>query len=215
VAAVVAARAAVDTLEQVRLQSASTEKAANAAKENADALMKAECAYVLIEGAIKPKIEFPYPSFQYTLVNLGKTPAIIIESYGTLQVGKSTDSRPPDASAYDPSKVPFPLLVPVAIPSGNSVQRSTEGSGGREIEPDERVGILVAPHKLCFWACGFFIYLDVFGREYEQRFCYRYLRLNYTGFFCADGPEEYRQRFTRETRTHFPRPRPETQTRTD
>jgi hypothetical protein len=166
------------------------------------ALMNAERAYVVLEGAIKLKKEFPYPSFYYTLLNVGKTPAIVIETYGALQVGKRSDSSPPDSSIYHRDNVEHPLLVPFPIPAEKPHPQSH--SSGREIGDEERKGIFTPPHDLCFWACGFYIYLDVFGREYEQRFCYRYLVLDQAGFFCADGPEEYRQRFERSKRTYFP-----------
>lgn len=208
----IAAWAGLRTFGQIRRQSKATEIAADAARDSTDALMNAECAYVLPEGIIKPKIEFPYPSFEYTLLNVGKTPAIIIESHGALQVGRSVDPVPPDVSIYDPSKVPFPLRQPFAIPAGKS--HSETHRSRREITPDERGRILLAPNDLCLWACGFYIYLDVFGREYEQRFCYRYLPLDYTGFFSVDGPEEYRERLARKVRTYFPKPRPEAQNRT-
>ena len=166
------------------------------------AMMNAERAFLIMDGT--PKLDqgrAPYPFFIYKLVNVGKTPAILVEAHGSLEIGDADDPIPPDPSVYDVTKVIFPFLGPIIIKADSPTPHTEVGHSARAVERSETAAIFETDEKV-FWACGFYIYRDVFGREYEQRFCHKYFEFEKLEGFYMAGPAEYNRLFTRKKITY-------------
>jgi hypothetical protein len=165
------------------------------------ALMNAERAFLIMDGT--PELDdakMPYPSFVYKLANIGKTPAILVEAYGRLQIGRQDNPVPPDPSIYDHDKIIYPMIAQKVIPAN---EKSTEVGRSHPVSTQQWDAVFKTRDD-CLWACGFFIYLDMFGREYEQQFCYRYFVYEGINRFNLIPPK-YNRLFQRKKRTYYPK----------
>jgi hypothetical protein len=180
------------------------EKAAKAAELNAQAVIDAERAWLLIP---QDKIQAPYitpwdqESVQplrlthciFWIRNGGKTPALVLMEKYEMQIGDSRATPPsPDRVYGVTSKMFNPYLI---TPEETSPRESGLMTG--LISPSELR--LIKKDKTSFlWLCGFIRYGDVFnatkeGAEHETRFCYLWETHMNTPepFWHVAGPTEY------------------------
>ncbi len=146
-----------------------TTKAANAAKESADALINKDRAWVLVEVGGLPSL-VPKPAsgpwnpvrFEFRYGNCGSTPAWITEHAARFVRIRSYDELPaiPDYSATTVLKtVQIPVLPDKQTPWDSAFVEPNQGA----MTPDEVVTVTGNTHFL--FAFGYIKYRDVFGRE--------------------------------------------------
>jgi hypothetical protein len=196
-----AAKAAADSVEAINRQAvimerqtAATETTANAANLNAEALINSERPWILVENfqlfeLVPMENQIPV-RFAFDIQNYGRTPARITKYRARLHINESTE-MPPDPNVY----ALFDSDIPQRIVPVNR-------------EPALRDSVLLQPRYYLsqaeieqitngvrfLWAYGFVRYEDVLvRREYETRFCYRYVLPPYvpTPIFALAGPREY------------------------
>jgi hypothetical protein len=172
---------------------------ARAAKLNAQSVIDAERAWLLVEdvklipnGVDEPS-HVPLPGslcFAYTIQNYGKTPGTILATKAELQVG-ANPSRPPDSKVYE---VAGAVAEQSILPQEQSRERT---SCVRRIASEERRAIFNTGES-DLWACGSIWYEDSFKTRRETFFCYRFgydprfaERVS-RQFFCA-GPSAYNE----------------------
>lgn len=156
----------------------STEKAANAAKDAAEALPLVERAYVYENVQFK-KIEPIYSkdrghegnfyfSAEVLLYNFGKTPAVINRSQAIVSL-----------------KHPIiPQIEEIEIPSGIVLGSQTAGTPGtpmpvvsKIVNENEWKGD-ISLNKITAYCCGRIEYQDVFGRRWKTDFCWEFRRID-------------------------------------
>jgi hypothetical protein len=183
------------------------EKAAQAAQLNAQAVIDAERAWVLIP---QEKIQSPYLSpweqesvspsdlrlthCIFWIKNGGKTPAKIIMEMYEMQIGDSRVTPPAADRVYNlaTSKGFNPYLIPQ-----DEITPREAGLMTGVVTPSEHK--MIKQDKIKFlWLCGFIRYQDVFNaqkkeQEHETRFCYLWETHMNTPepFWHVAGPAEY------------------------
>ena len=165
-----AARSSADAGKETAKATATN---ADVAKQTANAIMRRERAWVLIErepATTQDRIQEPYlptaeqmmaeqhmPHCIFFFRNEGRTAARIITSRAELQISANPNVLP-DASIYDTSETfKFPDILP---PSQSSAEEATF----RNLAGIEDL-IAVNKHTEFLWLCGIIKYVDIF----EQR----------------------------------------------
>lgn len=168
-----------------------TAKAAQAASDNASALIGIERPWLLIENLKIPAYtNFSDPvrlegKFLYKIWNYGKTPARVCALKMRLEIGNSPDIPPNPSEVFG---IPDFAVNPHIIPQG--VDRAHTELIHPNREPFKATENRDLANELIFlWAYGFVRYLDVHGGYYETRICYRY-DFSSQGLILA-GPPEY------------------------
>jgi hypothetical protein len=172
------------TLDTLIEQTRATKIAADAGKASADALIRGDRAWLLIDD-VKPPFIVPVNNQSdptrprashclYYFKNVGKTPAKLTAWKNDLYIGNSADDPPASAtSSYDLGSVVF---NPGMIPQGGEKQISPEDArlDTGFITPQELTEINTQNKFL--WLCGILTYEDVFDERvrHETRFCYLY-----------------------------------------
>ncbi|MGA2905442.1 MAG: hypothetical protein ABSD98_16575 [Candidatus Korobacteraceae bacterium] len=159
-AAVTAAKAAVDMLEQVKAQSASTEKAANAARDNAQAAINAERAW------IKPLLE-RVNGDQWILwvFNNGRTPAQMV-GYRISFIYLNRSLVSPEYPEEPSSEYPVNLWINGATQDGAGDGRLAEFDYRRDFEHF----IVATPHPgktslLIYGSVKYIAAIEIGGQE--------------------------------------------------
>jgi hypothetical protein len=179
------------TLATIRRQTAATETAANAAKLNAQAVIDAERAWILLEGHNADRHNFHRDGIDIFLTfhNYGKTPAQIVEvSLRFVKVSDEEYKLPLQYAA--PVSYSYGVPIPPAKPFP-TIKRPLELSEQLVLKPD------IAGHLIFY---GFIRYRDVFYdslkalRETYVRMRFEQtpsdLVLNLPGQWVYDGPPE-------------------------
>jgi hypothetical protein len=169
-------------LKQSRLMGGSlraTEKAADAALLNAQAVMNAERAWMVVKGVDgRPLNTNSETGLQTALLsiafeNRGRSPAFLLEyawKLDSLPVGESLPAVPPPTSAY---YVSGSTEDPDGFPLAPDAPYTMRNLGGGVVIPEPQ---LVAKGEVIMWLHGWVKYRDVFGRIQETWFCYRWHR---------------------------------------
>lgn len=176
------------TLRKIGRQVESAEKAADAAKLTAEAVINAERAWMIMcLGTGEPMEIAGTLRFRGDMRNVGETPAIIIgaqHDFKMLEEGECLPDRPPYLD-----KSSEPMNDPLAPKTGGTPIYWTVGKGTR----DQIIMELVT-----FYVFGQIVYRDVFGQARETRYCFRYYAKKqnsadlHLGFF-SEGPPEYQK----------------------
>jgi hypothetical protein len=176
--AAVGTKAALDSLEQVRKQAQSTEKAANAARDSADAVMRGERAWLLIDSvdADQDFASQGTPRFTYHVGNHGKTPGFIIGAKAYVQMGEHRDF-PSDSSfmelkgsiGEDAVIVPNGELLTLY---GNDLSMQERQFWLSGVADDERAKLFDQEPQAYLWAVGSIHYHDVFGNVHSTPFAF-------------------------------------------
>jgi hypothetical protein len=208
-----AAKAAADSVEEMKQQAEilerqtkATETAAEAALLNAQAVIHSERPWLLIP--IENKIYDIQPPViierrpgthgalssgcMFALKNYGRSPARVIEhKLWMIRIG---DASFPPLSAYERKggvKMDYVLAPDTTIP----VQVLLEGGDGKLTTPEREA---IDTEKNFLWLAGYIRYTDTFERQdfpiYETRFCYRWKPRSYLvpePFWLREGPPEY------------------------
>jgi len=152
-----------------------TQKAANAAKESADALPTMERAYLFSKVEPSREIKIIHEGFEYDkgleallfVKNYGKTPAIIKE-IGFY--GYKFDSLPDDDN----------LIISYIHPPRVAFIGNTEGFVEEDrfdftlIKEDEWVSLCFDPPKLFIYCVGYIKYTTIFNKEHCHYFCWEF-----------------------------------------
>ncbi len=165
-----------------------TEKAANAAKESADALKNAERAHLYVFVRRYPDIEpgRPITNIQegyniakITAMNFGKTPAIIIKFNHILGVftDKEIDNKLSEMKT-NPSIFPSEIIVVTQEKEWGHIAECN-------ISAHDEIDIGISAEYACF---GRLDYRDVFGAIHEMTFCWKD-----NGVFFVPDPERCKQ----------------------
>lgn len=181
--AILAACIGIVSLYLLREQAKSTEKAAQAAKDSADAVMNSERAWVLVEITGqngKPRlihgesVNFGVRTWSVTVdiscSNQGRTPAWIVERRISLLPHIQVPEKPPLDSATLIATEPVTLLV------GQPAFVTTQIVESKEQIPDE-------DHRILY---GVIKYRDIYGRIRQTTFGYRVSR-----FFMLGRMSDY------------------------
>ena len=150
-----------------------TQKAANAAKDSADALPILERAYIFSKVIPSRKIEIFHGGFDYDkgleaelwLKNHGKTPAIIKE---IAFWGYKYDSPIRDKLIVIKVHAPRESFI------GHDEEFEEDSYGFPFITKDEWVGLCTIPHKLIIYCVGYVKYTTIFGEEHCHFFCWEF-----------------------------------------
>jgi hypothetical protein len=180
----------------LRKSTKQTEKAADAAKKSADALMDAEHSVLSIES-VQLFDDQMRTMYSMRVWNVGRTIGSFFASNGQLQIGNI--DAPPDASVFNYQ--PKDRRNEMVIAPDSRTPTIFEGiyPAGKFTDDDKRI-ILARSGYL--WACGYFRYRDIFQRVFERRYCYRWeprgnpedgigQNFNVTGYFWETGPPDY------------------------
>jgi hypothetical protein len=176
-----AARQTDRMVEHAGKQADAATDAAKAARLNAEAVMNAENALLLI----RPEDRIQYGdwwSFDWKVYNSGNTPAFIIEVAFKFQFFDSMDAiskTPTYPEAFPWNDAP---VLPKEVRAGDGVGLSPK-------MPVEEVSNRVGPGKAVLFAYGRVKYRDIFRREHETRFGLIYF--TDIGRFGVGGPPEY------------------------
>jgi hypothetical protein len=173
--AAIAAKAAFASLDEIKKQAVSTEKSAKAASENAEAVMRGERAWLLIDGIeVEPGfLKWSTPHFNYRVVNFGRTPGFMISAKAYFQLSDNT-SFPQELTFMDikggmaQEAVVIPHGEPLPLMGNDPILARYE------IDAAERTRIFETPPRLFLWACGSIYYHDVFGKVRSTPFAYWY-----------------------------------------
>ena len=187
----VAAIAGFLNLGQIKKQSKATEDAAKAASENAEAVMRGERAWLLID-ILEPDDYFtidPVPRFKYRVTNYGKTPGFMLSANAYIQLEERNDWITNDAFlnmgviAEDAALAPKgdPLELFGNITAGD---RQFRFSGG------DHAKVFNKPPQAYIFVVGSIHYHDVFGKTTRRTpFAYwydvnseRFVRLRTPGY---------------------------------
>jgi hypothetical protein len=158
-----------EQLTEMERQTAATREAADAALLNAEAVMRGERAWLLVEDITANAIDFiRHPHFSFRVVNYGRTPAQVQGYRAYCQISAS-DEIPDDRSFMDGSggRGDDPIVPPHGEPLKIS---STDMWPPFAIEPtqEEVEKIAANPPELYLWACGYVSYWDVFGKDAQE-----------------------------------------------
>jgi hypothetical protein len=152
-------------------------RAASAARDNADAVIRSERAWLFVDAR---KIEKPRLLTEkqsplathciFQIKNWGKTPGIVVTERAQLQISVSAD-MPPDLGIY---KARFERKNPAPFPQGDAIDVEANLASQGWISQIDVDGI--AAKNRFLWLCGFIRYRDIFEREngtgHETQFCY-------------------------------------------
>lgn len=174
------------TFGAIWFQAVKTRDAADATRDNANALLAQNRPWVFL--ARESTIPTSPPSdwkFEWVLKNYGKTPARIIWLRVEAQIGTS-DAKPPDASVFGEPSYSFPFMLP------------TDGDlRNQDRLPEPWAGDDIITEKRHLWLCGYVIYSDateqIDSRSYETAFCFVYQKALGIRKACwrRSGPREY------------------------
>jgi hypothetical protein len=178
-------------------------KSANAAKENAKAIMDSERAWIVATPTEwNPPLRSYAPHqlrgqnvFRVKFVNVGKTPARIINASLKYILVNSLEDLP--AVPVDSPSDPQPRIIvapnmgadPKEFIGAAAILEQPEGM----LSADEHTAVYKGEKIL--YAFGFVRYLDVYEKERETRFGYKFSvgdALSHGGF-QQDGPASYRR----------------------
>jgi hypothetical protein len=210
-------------IEQATKQAESAAIAADASQKSAQALMDGERAWLLVENleipldpislAIQNAGDGPVhttgdvfgvsiPGATFEVWNYGKTPGTILSVQAKLETGTSRDTPPNPKDVFE-----MPEYAPlVALVMGQKTEEREEHvvpQGGHRVElaPLSGLGSRLSDEKITrikndadfLWAYGVVRYRDVYDRQHETRFCYRYIVPPEEPLihFCLRGPEAY------------------------
>lgn len=178
-------------------QMKANEVSANAAKESADAVMRGERAWLLVqEGRTQDPYIVPpdaapdrFSQCICFLKNSGKTPAKIIGEVFEMQIGESWDAPPQPERVYGTETDRNSSM----IPQDDTVARYIPFSGGFVSQSDFDS---ISKMRKILWLCGFIRYRDVFerrGEDHETSFCYLWETRTTAPkpFWRAAGPADY------------------------
>jgi hypothetical protein len=149
-------------------------KIAGAASANAKAVTRSERAWILVKPDLPDKLRLDDPdvflTFTWSIKNVGRTPARLVETYATaLRVKDIKAILPSPEYQAKPQPMNNFLLVPNdSVGLAWLVEPLGEPFTLEEINDIKR-------HKLTLLAYGFVRYLDIFGNEHTTRFCHRYM----------------------------------------
>lgn len=179
--ALVAAVVGIWTLRQLGRQTTAAVDSANAAKTSADAVMRAERAYVTMSRTSKLRFgDGPDGTIRFDLEvqNHGKTPANILG--GGIKVTFSDLGHAPPEMSMDGALFPIPrcFLVPGhRMKEPVTFSRLERGMIMRAIQPLDVVGLGTDPEPpLELWLMGYVDYRDQFGDEHRGGFGRRFDR---------------------------------------
>jgi hypothetical protein len=210
-------------IEQVTKQAESAAIAADASQKSAQALMDGERAWLLVEnleipldpislaiqnagdGPVRTKddafgVSFPGATFEVR--NYGKTPGTIVSVHARLEIGTSRDTPPYPKEIFEVQE----YAPVVALVMGHNTEKQEEHvvpQGGYRVElaPLHNLSSRLSDEKITrikndadfLWAYGVVRYRDVYDRQHETRFCYRYIVPPEEPLihFCLRGPEKF------------------------
>jgi hypothetical protein len=175
---------------------------ANAAKTSADALIRGQRAWLLIDNVEQPVLvpapapgDLQQPKLLcscFSFKNMGKTPARLVAWKSELQIGGSSD-KPDTETGFD---IGSQVFCSSMIPQGEVMPEPEEARLSSPITALELKDIIVQKTRF-LWLCGVLKYEDVFRRGvvHETRFCYLYeTRLNTNiPLWRIAGPKEYNE----------------------
>jgi len=151
------------------------DKAAAAATLNAQAVIDAERAWLLVDevqfSPVQEPLLSPTPRFTYRIQNFGKTPGIIMGCKAEFQVGGDMNT-PKDLTFVNLAGTEVESEIHI-VPQGESVPRRSKFWDNYLLAQGERDKIYSRDSFL--WACGCVHYKDVFGRRHRTPFCYIYI----------------------------------------
>ena len=172
----IAAWAGLRNLRQIKIQSKATQDAAKAASDNAEAVMRGERAWLLIDG-IEADPDFAgrgEPHFTYRVANYGATPGFMISANAYVQMEDTTDytydtefmkvGGMSDDSVITPHGEPLRLF-------GNDV---TAQPRQFMVTDEDRPKLFDSAPRAYLWAVGSIWYHDVFGKVCSTPFAYWY-----------------------------------------
>jgi hypothetical protein len=182
----VAAFIGIATLKTLTRQTEANVAAANAAYLNAQAVMKSQRAWILVED-IEREYLVPFegqdiqqiqPSYvPFTFRNYGETIGRVIAWKFGLYITDIVDEPP--AEAYDLTGLVFnPYIIPKQVEAARRVARLENGTGGdgtiRKSEMDRIIS--KTSYDKMLWLCGTLKYEDVFDPKiiHKTVFCYRF-----------------------------------------
>lgn len=184
-------------------QASAAEKAANAARMNAEAIIKSGRPWLLVADLRTPYLKpiednFMNPRATHCLFfakNYGNTPAKIVAHRFELQIGDNPVRPPEGDRVFKISANPhFEAIIPPGpVPVPWEAQFFPDGFIRSEQLED------VTKQSKFLWLCGAVIYIDTFEteprREYRSTFCYLYeTRTNADSpFWALTGPPEYNE----------------------
>jgi hypothetical protein len=155
---------AICTLAVIRRQTDATEKAANAAELNAQALISSERAWVLVEIGTLPDFK-PDPNrvqilwIMPTITNGGKTTARIMKIFARQQAIAKGENLPPEPEYQGQQNIDF------ILPPNKPIQTVGVGISGEDyIRARDGASVL--------YIYGFIDYLDIGETERQTRFCF-------------------------------------------
>jgi hypothetical protein len=210
-------------IEHTAIQAQATKDAAEAAQKSAQALMDGERAWLLVEDVEIPSdpiavaiqeagdgpvhvngsfFGLPIPGAIFNIRNYGKTPGRILTTEARLEIGPSRTSPPNPEEVY--GGIPFKAVT--ALLTGAEIETIEEhvvpqGGERAEIARYHSLNSSLSDEKLTrikndadfLWAYGVIRYRDVYDRDHETRFCYRYIVPPEEPIchLCLRGPEQY------------------------
>jgi hypothetical protein len=196
----ITALAIICTLLAIIWQSSQTQKAAEAARSNAQFLIDSERAWMIGTPDMKKLDPLPEPGAKFiykcVLRNVGKTPAKMIQTGLAFKKVNSVGDIP-QTPIYEKTQMQS-INKFLVIPEGScSAPHDTYSiSVDSEITSDEFVAVKKGTGGILY-AYGFVKYLDSFDREHETHFCHYYhvpgpYDIAKEGFHVfIDAPSEY------------------------
>lgn len=195
--------------------------AAEAAKQSAQALMDGERAWLLVEevgiaedpiaAAIEQAGDGPVQiggtwlectGATFAIVNYGKTPGRILAVDARTEIGTSREEPPNAKEVYESGAMKNIMVLMIGTNKTNVIEEHIVPQQGTRIEiarfpPFNHL----TAEKLTrikndadfLWVYGIVRYKDVYDRQHETKFCYRYIVPPEEPLihFCLRGPESY------------------------
>ncbi len=200
-------------IEQASKQAESARIAAEATEKSAQALMNGDRAWLLVDDVQLPPEGLTFldaelvaghspPQRTYFTIrfrNFGKTPAVIYGKEMRFSISDSSH-EPPRTDIYGAYRLSeYRHIVPQDMSGGSATPGPHFWIEVAFLEPtywlNHQQFTDVNNMAAFLWAYGVVKYLDVYGRDHETRFCYRYdvppiVPEDYS-HFCLAGEREY------------------------
>ncbi len=168
------------TLKTISRQTGHAEDAAKASLRNADAIIKAERAWLLIEMIGDPYVmpqgepDISIPRTLHCIIslkNFGNTPAKVVFNKCGLFRGESRSMPPFGPDGSQNIFIPNPIFAENPDVVAPQTGRKYEATLEPYYIPKENI----VGEEMIFWVCGIVRYDDVFSKElqgkHETRFC--------------------------------------------
>lgn len=209
-------------LLQMEKAAEATKIAADASMKSAQALMDGERAWLLVEkmgiaddpisaaihasgsGPVVIKdVWLDIPGATFAVRNYGSTPGIITFIEARVELGASRDEPPNPEQVFVPGTFSVAAVASMlAKKKANLIEEHIVPQKGERIELARLSSVFhLMPEQLTrikndadfLWAYGVVRYQDVYDRQHETRFCYRYIVPPEEPLchFCLRGPEQF------------------------